>query len=409
VTKALQFVEALAKKDGFIVTNYNNMVVEILTNDLKPNITIMAHADIVPVGTGWPQDPLTVFEKDGTLYGRGVADDKGPLLAAYYALKALRDNGLLGEYQVRFLVGGNEERGSACMTYDLQHLNIKQPTFGFSPDSQFPLTYAEKGIIGFKVTKDIDFSDLLSIKGGVASNSVIEKCEVTLKTNLEFVSYLDKQRVDYCYLANDETMVLTFHGLAAHGSMPWEGTNAAMIAIKHLGQFFKQEDFKLLYERYAPLRGEGLKADATSENMGTNSLNVGLLNFSKGRLEMIVNYRHVETVTSEDMIEKIVANSHPFNAEVLGISPLLFYPKDSVLVTTLLDVYQKETRDYVTPIIASGGGTYAKEADNTVAFGMNFANYDSRMHGVNESIRVEHLEKATSIYAHAIIALGKKI
>ena len=117
VSKALQFIAELARKDGFIVNNYGNYIVEILTNELDKNITIMAHADIVPVGTGWPQDPFTILEKDGFLYARGVADDKGPLLSCYYGLKALRDNNLLGNYQVRFLVGGNEERGSACMEH----------------------------------------------------------------------------------------------------------------------------------------------------------------------------------------------------------------------------------------------------------------------------------------------------
>ncbi len=409
VTKALKYVEQLAIKDGFKVSNYKNMVVEIITNDLEPNITIMAHADIVPVGTGWPQDPLTVFEKDGVLYGRGVADDKGPMLASYYAMKALRDNNLLGNYQVRFLVGGNEERGSACMTYYFEHLKKKQPTLGFSPDSDFPLIYAEKGIIGFKISKEITFPELISIKGGVASNSVIEKCEVKLKTNLDFVGYLNEHQVDYSYMADDNVMTLIFHGLAAHGSMPWVGINAAMIAVKHLGEFFANEDFKLLYELYAPLRGEGLKVDATSENMGTNSLNVGLFSYEEGKLEMVVNYRHVETVTSEQMIVGVTENSKPFNVEVLGTSPLLFYPKDSVLINTLLDVYQQETGDFITPPIATGGGTYAKEADNVVAFGMEFPGHNSIMHGVNENVKVAHLEKAMAIYARAIIDLGKKI
>ena len=101
VSNALKYVENLAKKDGFIVTNDDNMVVEILTNELEPNVTIMAHADVVPVGTGWPQDPFALTEKGDFLYARGVADDKGPALVAYYALKALRDNNLLGNYQVR--------------------------------------------------------------------------------------------------------------------------------------------------------------------------------------------------------------------------------------------------------------------------------------------------------------------
>ena len=408
VSAALKYIESLAKKDGFIVKNYDNMVVEILTNELEPNITIMAHADVVPTGTGWPQDPFIIKEDGDNLYARGVADDKGPLLSCYYGLKALRDNNLLGNYQVRFLVGGNEERGSACMEYYFHTLKKKQPTYGFSPDSAYPLTYAEKGIIGFVVRKDID-SPIISMKGGVASNSVIEKCEVVLKEDLNLVSYLNDKEADYSYLVKGEHMVLTFNGLAAHGSVPWMGKNAAMKAVKYLGDYFNNADLKALYKLYSPTRGEGVNAAANSENMGTNSLNVGLFSIEKGKLEMVVNFRHVETVSSEQMISNIKEASKPFEVEVLGISKLLYYPKDSELITTLLKVYQEETGDYKTPIIASGGGTYAKEANNIVAFGMEYPGYDCKMHGVNECTEKKYLFESMGIYAHAIVELGKKI
>ena len=409
VSKALQYIAELAKKDGFIVNNYDNMVVEILTNDLEPNITIMAHADVVPVGTGWPQDPFIVKEDGDFLYGRGVADDKGPLLSAYYGLKALRDNHLLGNYQVRFLVGGNEERGSLCMEHYFHTLKKKQPTYGFSPDSAYPLTFAEKGIIGFVVKKRIDIPQIVSIKGGVASNSVIEKCEVILKEDLNLIAYLNEQGVDYSFVVKGDNMQLTFNGLAAHGSVPWMGKNAAMVAVKYLGQYYQIDDFKKLYELYSPLRGEGVNAAAHSDDMGDNSLNVGLFSYENNELQMVVNYRHVETVTAEQMINNIKEASKPFEVEVLGVSSLLYYPKDHPLIQTLLRVYQEETGDYQTPIIASGGGTYAKEADNIVAFGMEYPGHDPKMHGVNENTKKSYLFESMGIFARAIIELGKKI
>ena len=409
VSKALHYIENLAKKDGFIVHNYDNMVVEILTNELEPNVTIMAHADVVPTGTGWPQDPFELTEKGDFLYARGVADDKGPLLSCYYGLKALRDNNLLGNYQVRFLVGGNEERGSACMECYFHTLNKKQPTYGFSPDSAYPLTYAEKGIIGFIVRKDIDLPNVISIKGGVASNSVIEKCEVLMKEDLNFIAYLNNESVDYSYLANGNNMLLTFNGVAAHGSVPWMGKNAAMEAVKQLGNYYKNADLQLLYKLYSPLRGEGVNAAAHSEDMGDNSLNVGLFSLENGKLEMVVNYRHVEKVTAEQMINNVKEASKPFDVEVASVSPLLYYPKDHPLIKTLLRVYQEETGDLETPIIASGGGTYAKEADNVVAFGMEYPGHDPKMHGVNENTKKSYLFESMGIFAHAIIELGKLI
>ena len=409
VSSALKYIENLAKKDGFIVKNYDNMVVEILTNELEENVTIMAHADVVPTGTGWPQDPFSLKEDGDDLYARGVADDKGPLLSCYYALKALKDHNLLGNYQVRFLVGGNEERGSACMEHYFKTLKKKQPTYGFSPDSAYPLTYAEKGIGGFLVKKEIDLPNIKSIKGGIASNSVIEKCLVIMKEDLDFIDYLNQNNVDFSYLINDEGMSLTFNGLAAHGSTPWLGKNAAMEAVKQIGSYYQNADLKLLYKLYSPLKGEGVNSANHSKDMGDNSLNVGLFSLENGLLEMTVNFRHVETVTSEQIMKNIIEASKPFEVINYGFSPVLYYPKDHPLIKTLLRVYQEETGDTKTEIIASGGGTYAKEADNVVAFGMEYPGQDCKMHGVNETTKKSYLVESMGIFAHAIIELGKLI
>ena len=143
VTNALTYIANLAQDDGFEVRNYANKVVEIICGEGK-NITIMAHADVVPAGTGWDQEPFQMVDHGDRLTGRGVADDKGPLLAAYYAMKAVRDNHLQGDYQIRFIVGGNEESGSAGVEYYFQKLKKPQPDFGFSPDAEYPLIFAEK-------------------------------------------------------------------------------------------------------------------------------------------------------------------------------------------------------------------------------------------------------------------------
>ena len=405
VTKALNYVADLAKKDGFNAVNYDNKVVEITIGKGDKNITIMAHADIVPVGTGWEHNPFDVFEKDGVLYGRGVADDKGPLLAAYYALKALKDNNLLGDYTVRFLVGGNEERGSACMEHYFHVLKKPMPTLGFTPDSNYPLIFAEKGIIGFTVSKKINCEELLALDGGVASNSVIEKCDVKVRNSEAFNEFLKKSDFDYDFTDG----VFTFHGAAAHGSVPWDGKNAGVAAIIALAEFTQDPDLLLLAKKYSNTRGEGVNAGGYSEDMGTNSLNVGLIHLKDGVLTLTVNYRHVETCSPDDLIKNIKEASKPFKVEVQGVSPLLYFEKDSVLVSTLMKAYQEETGDYKTPPQSTGGGTYAKEADNVVAFGMEFLDWDAHMHAPGESTRKEDFIISLAIYARAIVELGKKL
>ena len=408
VSTALNYIETLAKNDGFEVNNYNNKVVEILYGRGKKNLTIMAHADVVPAGTGWSEPPFKMVEKKGVLYGRGVADDKGPLLATYYAMKALRDNGELGGYQIRFLVGGNEESGSLCMEHYFHTLKKPQPTYGFSPDSDFPLIYAEKGILTFEINQKIDIPGLISIKGGVASNAVIERCEVKFELNNNFLNYImNNYKRDQAEIhTSDDVTTVVFHGKAAHGALPELGVNAGMMAINALADFTKNPLLVQLKKLYTPLDGSGYKCGATSKNMGHNSSNVGLINYENGEMSLTCNFRYVDTCDRKTLLMNIKDINKPFSVKIVGESPLLYYPEDSVLVKTLLQSYAEETGDYETKPLAIGGGTYAKEAENVVAFGMQFPGWESNMHSPGEAVRKEDLFKGMAVYARAIVDLG---
>ena len=157
------------------------------------------------------------------------------------------------------------------------------------------------------------------------------------------------------------------------------------------------------------MEGAGLKASNKSESMGHNTLNIGILDYENNELSMVVNFRHVDGVNEKELIETIKTNAQPFEIELMSISPLLFYPLDSTLISTLLSAYQEETGDLVSKPLTTGGGTYAKEADNIVAFGMQFSDWDSMMHSPGEQVRKEDLFKSMAIYARAIIELGKKL
>lgn len=403
VTNALNYIAEVAKKDGFEVHNYDNMIVEILCGKGDKNITIMAHADVVPTGNGWKTDPFKVVEVDGVLYGRGVADDKGPLVASYYALKALRDNNMLGDYQVRFLVGGNEESGSLCVEHYFKTLKKPQPTLGFSPDSDYPLIFAEKAILGFEVKKDIDFPEIISLHGGVAHNAVIEECVVKLKDLNGFDAYLKKEGIK-CEINGNE---VKFIGKAAHGALPELGINAGIIALKALGTYFKKPEILDLANKYTDLKGKGINAYSYSKDMGYNSVNVGIIDIKDNHFNMVVNFRHVDTGNKEELLKGIIESTKPFKVVEVSYCPVLYFPKDSVLVSTLLRVYQEEYHDYKTAPLAIGGGTYAKEADNTVAFGMQLPDWDAKMHSNEEQLRKVDLFKGIAVYAHAIVELGK--
>ncbi|MCD8203982.1 MAG: Sapep family Mn(2+)-dependent dipeptidase [Coprobacillus sp.] len=409
VTKALNFMKDLAEQDGFKATIYDNQIVEILIGEGEKNITVMSHCDTVPAGNGWEGDPFTVREDKGILYGRGVSDDKGPTLAAYYAAKALSDNHLLGNYQLRLLVGGNEERGSSEMKYYFHTLNKPQPTYGFTPDSDYPLIYGEKGMINYQVSGKVTIPGVKSIKGGTAFNAVIDKCDIIMEDGSALIGLLEEDKVPFTAEKTSEGDLVTIKGKSAHGSMPEKGINAGMLALKYLGKLYPDSEIINLAKNYENVNGLGIGAYYDSPNFGLNTLNVGLLSYDGEELVMAVNFRHGETTDVDLTIENIKKNTAPFEVKIYGLDKLLYYPTDSPLVKTLLGVYREETGDVNSQPLAIGGGTYAKEADNIVAFGIEKRDFDTYMHSEKERVKIETLNEAMAIYAHAIIELGKLI
>ena len=89
---------------GFAVQNWDGYVCTADMNDKAPQLDILAHLDVVPVSDGWtvtaPFEPKLVGNK---LYGRGTADDKGPAVAALYAMMAVKELGIPLAYNCRLI------------------------------------------------------------------------------------------------------------------------------------------------------------------------------------------------------------------------------------------------------------------------------------------------------------------
>ena len=74
-------------------------------------ILFYGHYDVIAAESTWSGDPFALEGRDGYLYGRGVSDNKGPVLAAICAVADLvADKNL--ETDIVFLIEGEEECGS---------------------------------------------------------------------------------------------------------------------------------------------------------------------------------------------------------------------------------------------------------------------------------------------------------
>ena len=109
-------------------------------------VAVLAHLDVVPPGTGWTEDPFGGRIRDGRIYGRGAMDDKGPAMAALYALLALKESRIPLQRRVRLIFGLNEESGSRDMRYYRDH-GGELPQLGFTPDGEYPVINGEKGLV----------------------------------------------------------------------------------------------------------------------------------------------------------------------------------------------------------------------------------------------------------------------
>ena len=106
-----------ARGYGFDTRMFDGYAGDISMGNGEKTLGILCHLDVVPGGDGWTVEPFALTQKDGNLIGRGVLDDKGPALAALYAMRCVRDAGVELKDTVRLILGCDEETGMTDMAY----------------------------------------------------------------------------------------------------------------------------------------------------------------------------------------------------------------------------------------------------------------------------------------------------
>ena len=407
VNKALEFIATIGKKIGFNVDRCDNYVTELSYGEGKI-LDIYAHVDVVPVvEKNWIHEPFKVTIEDDIMYGRGVADDKGPGIACLYACKALIDNKMLNGFKLRFLFGGNEESGSLCLEHYFKEMKKEYPTFGFSPDSDYPLIYAEKTISSYIANYNIDLkTDNFSF--GDALNIVLGEVNLNLKDNKlkdVIVSYTKKHSEVKIKYENDNLSII---GVPAHGSMPYNGVNAGLHLLNILGELLDNKELKNIYDYYLDGRGNKFNGNYKDDNFDGSTYNVGKIVYDKNKklLQLYVNFRFPSTLNAETLIKEVATNTN-CDIKILGYSEGFAADLNNPYIKSLLSSYQEETGDLDTKPLAIGGGTYARESKNSVAFGACFPTRDYNMHGNDEFFPIDDFYANMQIYAKAIYELGK--
>lgn len=418
---ALLYMLSLAERDGMTTKVVENLAGHIELGQGEDLFGILGHVDVVPAGSGWDTDPFKPEIKDGYIVARGVQDDKGPTIAAYYAMKILKDLDLELNQRVRLIIGTDEESDWQCT--EAYFKQEEMPSAGFAPDAEFPLIYGEKGMTTFDLVLDSDIKPLgdhvlLSFDSGERYNMVPESATAVLKsTHVEdivsaYENYLKNTGEKGESSVQNDEVTLTIYGKSAHGSTPQEGVNAAMLMINFL-KTITIDDRALKFIAFGDhfivdnYDAKQFGIDYTHSEMGSSSVNTGVVKYAYDDSSYYgVNLRYPVGLDFKAALEefKKKLDIHHFEVENLTHMVPHYVDKNDPLVKTLLASYRKYTDDDTEPFTI-GGGTYARVMERGVAFGAMFKDSLDTMHQKNERMKVEELLLATTIYLEALFRI----
>ncbi|MDR2022696.1 MAG: dipeptidase PepV [Hungatella sp.] len=419
---ALNEALAMAESYGFSITNYDNYVGTADLNHKEHQLDILAHLDVVPAGEGWKEtEPFEPVVKGDKLFGRGTADDKGPAVAALYAMRAVKELNIPLKKNVRLILGTDEECGSS----DIEHYYAieKEAPMTFSPDGSFPVVNTEKGGLNGHFTAEWTVSGqlpkLVGLEAGTKVNVVPGKASAVVAgidaEALEHAAAECEKRTGIRFELKmaEDTATITAIGESAHASLPEEGNNALTGLLLYLTELPLAECEQMTMIRrllelipHGDTSGEALGIAMEDELSGSLTLAFSLLKVTESGLEGTFDSRCPVCATEENVLEAVRRNMAEKGFTLLNDSmkPPHHVDGNSEFVKTLLSAYESYT-GRKGECVSMGGGTYVHALKNGVAFGASMPGTDNRMHGADEYAVIEELTVSAKIFAQVIVDL----
>ena len=409
-----------------------------------PILGLVVHGDVQPVDTdAWSFPPFSGKADAQYVYGRGSADDKGPLVQALLAMKALKESGVDRTHTVRLLVGSTEESDSAEMGEYLK--THAAPDYSLVLDSNFPVVVGEKAWEALSVTApsldDRGPSTLpytvAALSAGLAPSIVPDHAEVTLRwkegtaawepTMKALGAFALPEGTRLAMAKDGETLRIVVYGHSAHAGVNLEGGRNALVALARLMEKKLPRggaDDLLSFARTAgrDLHGGGLGITDRDPLWGTYAVNVATIKSDAKDAQkktLTINLRRIPPRSGADDRKKLFAFVDEWNRRngasltadgYFDDEPLGFDPNGK-LVKRLLRDYAAATGETKPKPAISGGGTYAKRLPNAIAFGMWFPDKPYPGHDVDEKNPIADLQRGTRVLIHALtdIATGERI
>lgn len=408
---ALDKTLELAAGMGLATRNCENYIgyAELAGADPEKYLATICHVDVVPVGNGWSQDPFKMQIRDGWMIGRGVADDKGPMVATLYALKFLKEEGVSLRYPIRAMVGDNEETHMNDVEYYLK--NYPTPVFCFTPDAEFPVCNGEKGHFGAELVSPVCNGEIKEFEGGVANNAVPDRASALVETDITKL----KNAPNITLEPEGNGVRIRGWGKSGHAAMPEGTVNAISLIVNCLlksGVCTPQEEayLNVLHTLHADTDGSALGIAADDGLFDPLTIIGGTIEMADGVIRQSFDCRYPTNTDPEKMtaaIRKVCGGAATL--ENVSSRVPFYIDADSPAIQTLINTYNDVTGEGKKPF-TMGGGTYARHFPYAVSFGpehtdIEIPSFAGPMHGANEGTPFEKLVEALKIYILALLRL----
>lgn len=414
VRSMLDMALADCEQMGFKTQNFDGYIAhaDLGEGSDEDALAILAHLDVVPEGDGWKYPPYGAVIENGRMYGRGTSDDKGPAVAALYAMKAVKDAGIPLRRKVRLILGCDEESGWE----DIAHYNkvATMPRMGFSPDASYPIINIEKGICRLELHGVLSNEGLqvIAFNNGERPNVIPGRASALVAGDAATVAQAEaaakKLDIPAEVQLTDKGVSITVTGISGHAAYPETARNANGEMLLLLRELGVQGDLRLLADKIGlDYKGEGLEVSVSDGISGYLTCNLGIIRAGEGGVYATLDIRY-PVMTNPDMIIKNVSASLPdMRVDAMEVKEPHHVPAGSELVQKLLDAYHEVT-GYERKCLYTGGGTYARSLQEGVAFGASFPQDEDLAHQANEYADIEGLYKNIKIFALAIVKLAGK-
>lgn len=412
IKRALMKALEIAGRMGFETVNCDNYLgYAQLKGKSEKYIGTIAHLDVVPAGNGWATDPYDMTVVQDYLMGRGVIDNKGPLILTFYMAKFFAELGEELPYSLRIMAGCDEESGMEDVEYYIHH--YEEPVFLFTPDSEFPLCNGEKGRLSANFTsKKFENGAIVDFQGGFAQNAVPDAAYAVIRCDKAQCPAADRITVSDA----PEGVRIDSTGIGGHASHAETTINAIGVLADYLldNHLVTEEEEKYLTmvsKLCGNYQGYGLGIQCDDGKFPPLSIIGGMMRMKDGVMKQNFDSRYPTNTSGEELIARLSELGKEYGVEITDAddSVPFYIEADKPEIKACLDAYN-DIRGFGGKPFTMGGGTYARHFRNAISFGTEIPaeplpDFVGKIHTADEGIGIDRLKMSLKIYILALYRL----